>query len=197
LTGRQGDNIWDYDVWRLWTYQFAHAGVGHLLPNVLCQIIFGTLLEIVHGPLRVGSLYTIGVIFGGCFSLIVKPHLNLVGASAGVYALITAVLANTMLNWSELALWGRVARLVLAGGYLIADIANIYLTGTVGSVSYVAHLGGALVGALLGLVVLKNWEIKKYEVKCQTISFFMFLFVVIITAILLIFGDRTHTTFFN
>ena len=96
-----------------------------------------------------------------------------------------------------MALWGRVARLVLAGGYLIADIANIYLTGTLGSVSYVAHLGGALVGALLGLVILKNWEIKKYEVKCQTFSFFMFLIVSIITAILLIVGDLTHTTLFN
>ena len=42
----------------------------------MCQIIFGTLLEIVHGPLRVGSLYTIGVIFGGCFSLIVKVTMN-------------------------------------------------------------------------------------------------------------------------
>lgn len=78
LTGRQGDDIWNYDVWRLWTYQFAHAGIGHLLPNVVCQIIFGTLLEIVHGPLRVGSLYTIGVIFGGCFSLIVKVTMNFI-----------------------------------------------------------------------------------------------------------------------
>ena len=88
LTGREGDDIWDYDVWRLWTYQFAHAGIGHLLPNVLCQIIFGTLLEIVHGPLRVGSLYTIGVIFGGCFSLIVKvkPSSLSYGSHKGILA---------------------------------------------------------------------------------------------------------------
>ena len=196
LSGRKSDDIWNYDIWRLWTYQFAHAGVEHLLPNVIMQIIFGAFLEVVQGPLRVGCLYTLGVVFGGCFSLIVSPYMNLVGASAGVYALITAVLANTALNWSELEIWGRLARLFLSGGYLVLDIL-VYLYGDSGNVSYVAHTGGAIVGLLLGLVVLKNWQIKKHEVWCQFISFALFLIILILTAVLLIVGDRTHTTFFN
>ena len=166
------------------------------MPNVIMQIIFGAFLEVVQGPLRVGFLYTLGVVFGGCFSLIVSPYMNLVGASAGVYALITAVLANTALNWSELEIWGRLARLFLSGGYLVLDIL-VYLYGDSGNVSYVAHTGGAIVGLLLGLVVLKNWQIKKHEVWCQFISFALFLIILILTAVLLIVGVRTHTTFFN
>ena len=196
LTDRQGQEIWNYDIWRLWTYQFAHAGLGHLLPNVICQIIFGSFLEVVHGPLRVGTLYTTGVIFGGCFSLILKPYMSLVGASAGVYALITAVLANTVLNWSELDLINRVIRLFVAGGYLIADITSIIMTGSQSNVSYIAHLGGALVGALLGLVILKNWEVKRNEVRCQIVSLFLFLVLVILVAVLMLVGDLTHHTLF-
>jgi len=196
LTDRQGQDIWNYDIWRLWTYQFAHAGLSHLVPNVVMQIIFGSFLEVVHGPLRVGTLYTTGVIFGGCFSLILKPHMSLVGASAGVYALITAVLANTVLNWSELNLINRIIRLFVAGGYLTADIGSIIMTGSQSNVSYIAHLGGALVGALLGLVILKNWDVKKNEVRCQVISFLVFMLVLISVAVLMLVGDLTHRTLF-
>ena len=51
-----------------------HPSLASLLLElvILLNEVLGSLLEVVHGPLRVGSLYTIGVIFGGCFSLIVK-----------------------------------------------------------------------------------------------------------------------------
>ena len=43
------DDIFDYEIWRLWTYQFAHAGIDHLLTNVLLQVFLGTILETIHG----------------------------------------------------------------------------------------------------------------------------------------------------
>ena len=66
----------NYQIWRLWTYQFVHNGYVHLVTNLLYQMIFGVLLEIVHGPLRVGALYTIGVIFGGVFSMTIEERVT-------------------------------------------------------------------------------------------------------------------------
>ena len=74
ITDRRKSGIFTYEWWRLWTYQFAHIGIGHLLSNVIYQIIFGSLLEAIQGPLRVGTLYTVGVVFGGCFSIIMKEN---------------------------------------------------------------------------------------------------------------------------
>ena len=43
------ESITDYEIWRLWTYQFAHVGISHLSLNVLLQVCFGTVLETIHG----------------------------------------------------------------------------------------------------------------------------------------------------
>ena len=43
------ESITDYEIWRLWTYQFAHVGISHLSINVLLQVCFGTVIETIHG----------------------------------------------------------------------------------------------------------------------------------------------------
>merc|ERR1711963_1045752 len=53
------------------------------------------------GSLRVAGLYMAGVLLGSVASSIIEPTQYLVGASAGVYALVTAHLATLVLNWHE------------------------------------------------------------------------------------------------
>jgi membrane associated rhomboid family serine protease len=54
------------------------------------------------GSFRVGGLYLAGVIFGSLAASIVQPSNYLVGASAGVYALIAAHLGQHSLEaWSQ------------------------------------------------------------------------------------------------
>ena len=72
--------------------------------------------------------------------------MTLVGASAGVYALITAVLANAVLNWNELNLYSKIAKICLVMGYLIFDCVNVIWVHEVDEspFSVLAHLGGAI-----------------------------------------------------
>ena len=53
------------------------------------------------GSLRVLALYMAGVIFGSLGASCIQPTAYLVGASAGVYALVLAHLATLILNWKE------------------------------------------------------------------------------------------------
>ena len=55
------DDIFDYEIWRLWTYQFAHVGISHLLTNVLLQVFFGTILETIHGSVCEQVLNTVSL----------------------------------------------------------------------------------------------------------------------------------------
>ena len=98
-------------------------------------------------------------------STISDPKVILVGASGGVYALIFAHLANVMLNWAEMK--NAVLRLTLLIVFSVADTANAmyyrYIATSKQKVSYAAHFAGAIVGVLMGALVLKNLKLLKWE----------------------------------
>lgn len=86
------------EYWRFFTYCFVHGGLSHLVGNMCYQILIGIPLEYVHGSIRVGLLYSVGVVIGSLTSLVVTPKTFLVGASGGDFCLMSAVLANCILN---------------------------------------------------------------------------------------------------
>ncbi len=53
------------------------------------------------GSLRVALLYMAGVLLGALGASVSEPKKYMLGASAGVYALIAAHLATLILNWNE------------------------------------------------------------------------------------------------
>jgi rhomboid-related protein 1/2/3 len=57
--------------------------------NVIFQLSLGIGLELVHGWWRVCLIYLSGVLAGSIGTSIFDPKAKLVGASGGVYALIT------------------------------------------------------------------------------------------------------------
>ena len=56
----------------------------------------------------------------------------------------------------------RICRLLVVGGILLMDVFTTLLT-TDSNTSYEAHLTGALVGLLVGLVVLRNRRVEHWE----------------------------------
>ncbi|XP_069751858.1 rhomboid-related protein 2 isoform X2 [Narcine bancroftii] len=50
------------EAWRFISYMLVHAGVQHLIGNLLMQLILGIPLEMVHKGHRVGLVYIAGVI---------------------------------------------------------------------------------------------------------------------------------------
>ncbi|CAN8002243.1 unnamed protein product [Ixodes hexagonus] len=153
-------------VWRFVFYMVLHAGWIHLLFNLLVQMLVGLPLEMVHGSLRIGTVYMAGVLAGSLGTSVFDMDVYLVGASGGVYALLAAHLANVLLNYNQMQ-FGLVR---LIGVFVIASadvgfaVYDRYSAEPHGApVSYVAHLTGALAGLTIGLLVLKNFEQKLHE----------------------------------
>nr|XP_034888002.1 RHOMBOID-like protein 2 isoform X2 [Populus alba] len=86
--------------WRLITCMWLHAGVIHLLANMLSLIFIGIRLEQQFGFVRVGIIYLVSG-FGGSIlsSLFIQQNIS-VGASGALFGLLGAMLSELLTNWT-------------------------------------------------------------------------------------------------
>ncbi|MFN0126549.1 MAG: rhomboid family intramembrane serine protease, partial [Verrucomicrobiales bacterium] len=148
--------------WRLLTYAFAHGNPIHLLMNLVGLLIFGRLAGQEFGNRHWLGLFFAGTVVGALSYLAVFHEKNeLLGASAGVYAvLVAATLRMPDLPLALPFLPGLSLRLRnFTLGVLLFDVINVlaqvvalaHPTATAVSstqVASLAHLGGALAGFL-------------------------------------------------
>lgn len=138
--GRQG--------WRLITCMWLHAGVVHLLINMLCLLVVGIRLEQEFGFVRIGLVYLISGFGGSLMSaLFIQSSSVSVGASGALFGLIGSMLSELITNWSLYA--NKVAALLTL---LLVILSNLAL-GLLPRVDNFAHIGGLVSGFLLGFVV--------------------------------------------
>lgn len=175
-----------YEAWRYISYALIHSGWVHLVNNLLVQVFFGILLEMVHRWWRVMIVYLSGVAAGALAHSIFTPTAFLAGASGGVYAVEYAHLGNLFMNWPEmerpwLQLFVLLLLISLDFGYAIWDT---YFALEPSNTGHMAHFGGAVAGVLVGVVVLRNLEKETWEKYCWWFSLVLFL-VVITTGVML------------
>ncbi|XP_052210556.1 RHOMBOID-like protein 2 isoform X2 [Diospyros lotus] len=134
--------------WRLISCIWLHAGVIHLLANMLSLVFIGIRLEQQFGFVRVGALYLLSG-FGGSIlsSLFIQRNIS-VGASGALFGLLGAMLSELLTNWTIYT--NKAAALVTL---LIIIAVNLAL-GILPHVDNFAHIGGFLTGFLLGFVLL-------------------------------------------
>lgn len=84
------------EIWRFVSYMFVHTDFSHILGNIILQIFLGLALELVHHWWRVSLVYVAGVLAGSLGHSLTSINC-LAGASAGVYALITAHIATVVM----------------------------------------------------------------------------------------------------
>ncbi|XP_072388673.1 protein rhomboid isoform X2 [Diabrotica undecimpunctata] len=84
------------ELWRFFTYMLIHDGWYHFMLNIVIQCIFAVLLEKRQGHLRVLILYFLGGFTGVLGASCVHPDL-VIGASAGVYALLISNIPDIIL----------------------------------------------------------------------------------------------------
>ncbi|KAE9414305.1 hypothetical protein Angca_008534 [Angiostrongylus cantonensis] len=158
--------------------------VLHLLGNMVVQILIGVPLEVVHKPWRIAPLYLMAVLSGSLLQYTLDPKVYMVGASAGVYALLTAHLANVVINWTEMPY--RWVRLTLIVVFLTFDISNAiirrFCADECDSVSHSAHIAGGITGFFFGILILYNVVERRWERIMQCIC--MVLYVVFLLFIL-------------
>ncbi|XP_075219345.1 rhomboid-related protein 2-like [Lycorma delicatula] len=165
------------EIWRFFTYMFVHANFFHLFVNVTVQLLLGIPLEMVHHWWRVLIIYLAGVLAGSLGTSVFDPTTSLVGASGGVYAIITAHLSTIILNWSEMehAGWQLTIFLIL----MVVDFGQFiyyrYFLQVDLRIGYEAHLAGAVAGLLVGVYVLRNLEVHSWEKVLKWICFALYI----------------------
>ncbi|XP_030524832.2 RHOMBOID-like protein 2 [Rhodamnia argentea] len=134
--------------WRLITCMWLHAGVIHLLANMLCLAFVGICLEQQFGFVRVATIYLLSG-FGGSIlsSLFIQSRIS-VGASGALFGLVGAMVSELITNWTIYT--NKAAALFM----LIIIIALNLGLGVLPHVDNFAHIGGLLTGFLLGFILL-------------------------------------------
>ncbi|KAK8785473.1 hypothetical protein V5799_008163 [Amblyomma americanum] len=174
------------EAWRYLSYMFIHVGGFHIFFNLLVQLILGIPLEMVHKWWRVMLIYVGGVAAGSLGSSLSDPYVFLAGASGGVYALIAGHLATLILNFKEMDFaWIRVIFLAIFGStdvgvaiytrYMEEDDEN--------RVSYAAHIAGAAAGLLLGVPMMRNLVVHRWEVITGRVFLAVFAILVLIAVL--------------
>ncbi|MDF2431043.1 MAG: hypothetical protein JWP44_674 [Mucilaginibacter sp.] len=141
--------------WTPVTYMFMHAGIFHILFNMLWLYWFGQIFEEYLGNKRTLGLYLMGGLAGACLFVLCYNTLPfftsspgalnapLVGASASVMAIMVAT-ATLLPNYTlPLILIGPVKLKWLVLFFIVIDFLGIVGPNAGGEI---AHLGGALIG---------------------------------------------------
>jgi membrane associated rhomboid family serine protease len=142
-------------LWQLVTYMFIHAGLFHVLFNMLAVWMFGGMLESDWGSKRflefyffcgVGAaLITIGISFTHVLGM--SPSQATVGASGAVYGILMAF----GILYGEQEIFMFPLPFMIKAKYFVAILIFIAIAGAVtdvGGMANFAHLGGLLFGWL-------------------------------------------------
>jgi membrane associated rhomboid family serine protease len=143
-------------LWRFITFQFLHENAAHLGFNMLALFFFGPLVENYLGPRRFLPFYLLSGIGGALMYLILlmigwrigQPWVPLIGASAGIFAVLIAA-AEIAPNARVLIYFLFPMRLRTLALLFIAFAAYTVLFHGANAGGQAAHLGGAAAGYFL------------------------------------------------
>ncbi|KAF5953756.1 hypothetical protein HYC85_006612 [Camellia sinensis] len=134
--------------WRLITCIWLHAGVLHILANMLSLVVIGIRLEQEFGFVRIGLLYLVSGFGGSLMSALFIQSSISVGASGALFGLLGGMLSELITNWTIYV--NKVAALLTLVIIIVINLA----VGILPHVDNFAHIGGFLSGFLLGFVFL-------------------------------------------
>ena len=137
-------SILPFEPWRLLTAMFVHGGFIHLALNMLALWMLGQSLEPLLGRARFLAIYLISGLGGSVMVACLAPTTATVGASGAIFGLMAALL-----------IIGRHIGANVSGLLVILGI-NFALGFFIGNIAWQAHLGGAIVGALVALIYTRT-----------------------------------------
>lgn len=155
--------------WSIVTYMFLHAGILHLLFNMLWLYSFGQLFLMFFSARHFCGLYFLGGFCGGLLYMVAYnffPYFEsylygsyLLGASASVLAIVIATAVRNPEYRVNLLLFGQVRLKYLALVMIITDLLFVTSNNAGG---HIAHLGGALAGWWFAAGLRKGTDVTKW-----------------------------------
>ncbi len=130
-----------HEYYRLLTGAFLHVAIWHIAVNMLALVMVGPALEAMLGRVRFVALYLLAGIGGNVLAYVVKDlgYVS-VGASGSIFGMFAA--------------YWVLARRVRAdtSGITGTIVLNLIISVAIPGISLFGHLGGLVVGALVGTV---------------------------------------------
>src|ERR1017187_767182 len=156
LSVRLGANYGPYTVsgqwWRLLTCVFLHGGLLHIAFNMWCLWDLGRLAESGFGHWTFAVVYLITGIGSSLASVAWNPGVLSVGASGAIFGIAGALIAAFYLGEFSLpraAMGGMLRSILMFVGY------NLFFGAVIARTDNAAHIGGLLMGLLLGALIAK------------------------------------------
>ncbi|EMD60478.1 hypothetical protein COCSADRAFT_40121 [Bipolaris sorokiniana ND90Pr] len=139
--------------WRFITPMFLHAGVIHIGFNMLLQWTLGRDMEKEIGPLRFALVYFSAGIFGFVLGGNYAPDgITSVGCSGSLFGVLALTLLDLLYHWSTRR--SPVKDLL----FLLLDMAIAFVIGLLPGLDNFSHIGGFLMGLVLGICILHSPE---------------------------------------
>lgn len=153
-------------VWSLFTYMILHFDLMHILFNMVWLYGFGRLFLYFFQEKQLGGLYLLGGLSGALLYLIayntlpyfaeVAASSYLLGASAAVIAIVVATAVHAPNFRVQMLFVGSVPLKYIAIITIFIDAISI-TSGNAGG--HIAHLGGAIMGAVFALALARGKDI--------------------------------------
>jgi rhomboid protease GluP len=140
--------------WRLLTCIFIHGSLLHIAFNMWCLWDLGRLAESVYGHWTFATVYLICGLAASLASVMWHAPISVpsVGASGAIFGIAGALIASFYLGEFSVpraAVSGMLRSVVAFVGY------NLFFGAVIGSIDNAAHVGGLLMGLLLGALIAK------------------------------------------
>lgn len=173
--------------WSIISYAFFHAGILHILFNLLMLNFAGRIFTTFFTQKQFLSLYLVSAIFAGIlyiasymiFPALINSSSVLIGASGAVMAILAATATYQPMMELRLFLFGTVKLVYVVLIFLFIDLIQLPINNTGG---HIAHLGGALFGYIYIKQLQKGTDITAWFTK-------------ILDSLAVLFGTKKKTPF--
>jgi membrane associated rhomboid family serine protease len=155
--------------WRIVSSGFLHLSVTHIALNMLALYFIGLGLERVLGWWRYLAVYLLSLLAGSASVMLFSPA-N--GGSAGASGAIFGLMGALLVTLKRLNLDLRQAGVII--------VINLIATFAIPGISWQAHLGGLVAGALVGAVMVYAPAVRRNVWQIGTCVAVLVILVVII-----------------
>jgi len=152
------------DYWRLFTANFLHIGLMHLVFNLYALYIVGTEVEMFYGPARFLIIYLLTGLSGAIASYAFTYGLS-AGASTAVFGLIGTLVAFFVRNRD---VFGEMSRSRLSNLVIVIAI-NVFYGMSVGTIDNWGHAGGFVGGVILGWLLCPFYQVEPQGAGAQRV----------------------------